>query len=158
MESVAARGYNCYLNCPCDLRGYSDQKLTNNKISLLMRKLKLLVVIFFALLFVSSCSRRSVAHRSRLTWEENFDQAISFDSNRWVKIPRGKSDWNRYMSYFDSCYAMRNGKLVLRGMANNGLVNDTARYLTGGVYTKDKVSFGFGRLEISARLNGAKGA
>ncbi len=40
------------------------------------------------------------------------------------------------MTDFDSCFAMRKGKLVLRGIANQTLPNDTAPYLTGGVYTK----------------------
>lgn len=42
------------------------------------------------------------------------------------------------MTDFDSCFAMRKGKLVLRGIANQTLPNDTAPYLTGGVYTKGK--------------------
>ena len=62
------------------------------------------------------------------------------------------------MSDFDSCYAMRDGKLVLRGLVNHSLPNDTAAYITGGVYTKDKVGFTNGRLEIHAKLNGATGA
>ena len=52
----------------------------------------------------------------KLVWEDNFDQTGSFDPASWSKIPRGKSDWNNYMSDFDSCYAMRDGKLVLRGL------------------------------------------
>lgn len=62
------------------------------------------------------------------------------------------------MSDFDSCYEMRDGKLILRGINNNFVSGDTAPYLTGGIYTKDKVSFGFGRLEIKAKLNAATGA
>ena len=126
--------------------------------SLFMSKKKILPVTYLVLLFICSCSGQKAVRKSSLTWEENFSQRNAFDSNKWTKIPRGRSDWNRYMSDFDSCYAIRNGKLVLRGMANNGLINDTARFLTGGLYTKNKVSFGFGRLEIRAKLNGATGA
>ena len=93
-----------------------------------------------------------------LVWEENFNQRKDFDSQVWSKIPRGKSDWNNYMTDFDSCYAMRKGKLVLRGIVNQTLPNDTAPYLTGGVYTKGKKAFSDGRIEICARLNAAKGA
>ena len=53
---------------------------------------------------------------------------------------------------------MRKGKLVLRGIVNQTLPNDTAPYLTGGVYTKGKKAFSDGRIEICARLNAAKGA
>lgn len=94
----------------------------------------------------------------KLVWEDNFDQTGSFDPASWSKIPRGTSDWNNYMSDFDSCYAMRDGKLVLRGLVNYSLPTDTAPYVTGGVYTKDKVGFNNGRLEIHAKLNGATGA
>ena len=123
-----------------------------------MRKESFLLLLSLAFILISSCARPLLVRKSKLVWEENFNQAGSFDASKWTKIPRGTSDWNRFMSDFDSCYAVRNGYLVLRGMANNGLVNDTASYLTGGVYTKDKVNFGFGRLEIRAKLNGAVGA
>lgn len=105
----------------------------------------------------SSCQRHS-SDQWKLVWEDNFDQTGSFDPASWSKIPRGTSDWNNYMSDFDSCYAMRDGKLVLRGLVNYSLPTDTAPYVTGGVYTKDKVGFNNGRLEIHAKLNGATGA
>ena len=91
-------------------------------------------------------------------WEENFDQAEHFDEASWSKIPRGRSDWNNYMSDFDSCYAMRDGNLVLRGLVNYSLPVDTAPFITGGVYTKGKVGFSDGRLDIRAKLYGATGA
>ena len=94
----------------------------------------------------------------RLVWEENFDQINDFDPAVWSKIPRGTADWNNYMSDFDSLYEMRNGNLVLRGIQNLTQPQDTAPFLTGGVYTKGKMGFMEGRLEIKARLNGATGA
>lgn len=94
----------------------------------------------------------------KLVWEENFDQTAPFDTTVWSKIPRGTADWNNYMSDFDSCYALRDGNLVLRGLVNYSLPNDTAPYLTGGVYSKDKKGFDNGRLEIRAKLQGATGA
>ncbi len=119
------------------------------------------ILLNFALalfVIVCACSRHVSIRKPALTWEENFNQNESFDEGKWSKIPRGTSDWDRHMSNFDSCYDMRDGKLILRGIKNTHLSNDTASYLTGGVYTKDKVNFGFGRLEIRAKLNGAKGA
>jgi hypothetical protein len=93
-----------------------------------------------------------------MVWEEDFNNQQGLDTSRWSKIPRGTSDWDRKMSDFDSCYAMRDGKMILRGIKNTSVTNDTSKYLTGGIYTKDKVGFSFGRLEIRAKLNGAKGA
>ena len=94
----------------------------------------------------------------KLVWEENFEQTDSFDPAVWSKIPRGTSDWDRHMSDFDSCYAMRDGKLILRGLVNYTQKNDTSPVLTGGVYSKGKKLFEHGRLEINARLHGARGA
>ncbi|KQC00260.1 glycoside hydrolase family 16 protein [Pedobacter sp. Hv1] len=115
--------------------------------------------IFFSLLIglFYSCSVTKNYHQ-QVFWEENFNQEHSLDTNKWSKIPRGGSDWNRHMSNDDNCYALKNGKMILRGIRNRDFSKDTSRYLTGGIYTKDKVSFGFGRLEIRAKLNGATGA
>jgi beta-glucanase (GH16 family) len=113
-------------------------------------------ILFFAITF-TSCNRHVSQSGQKLSWEENFSQN-SFDETKWSKIPRGKSDWNRNMSDFDSCYAMRDGKLILRGFKNTYLPDDTAQFLTGGLFTKGKVSFGFGKLEIRAKLNNARGA
>lgn len=90
-----------------------------------------------------------------LSWEENFN---SLDDTRWSKIPRGTADWQKHMSDLDELYAIRDGKLVLKGVKNTMLPSDPAEFLTGGVYTKDKVAFGLGRIEIRAKLNAAKGA
>jgi beta-glucanase (GH16 family) len=114
--------------------------------------------VFCVALHISACSKHFNIQKGTLQWKEDFDQTGSFDKSKWAKIPRGTSDWNKYMSDFDSCYAMRDGKLILRGIKNTRVTTDTTTYLTGGVYTKNKMSFGFGRLEIRAKLNGATGA
>ncbi|MFT3948325.1 MAG: glycoside hydrolase family 16 protein [Agriterribacter sp.] len=116
------------------------------------------IVFYSVMLLLAACSAQKKLHKQTLAWEENFNQKDAFDTTRWSKIPRGKPEWQKYMSDIDSCYAMRDGKMILRGIVNNSLPNDTAKYLTGGIYTKDKVGFGFGRLEIHAKLNGARGA
>lgn len=94
----------------------------------------------------------------KLVWEEDFNQTETFDTAVWSKIPRGKSDWNNYMSDYDSLYDVRDGHLVLRGLRNLTQPADTAPFLTGGLYTKGKKLFMDGRLEIKARLQGAQGA
>lgn len=37
----------------------------------------------------------------KLVWEENFNQNAGIDTTKWSKIPRGRSDWNNYMSDFE---------------------------------------------------------
>lgn len=123
-----------------------------------MNKTKFIIFSLAVWMVAGSCATSSRVATTRPFWEENFDQSTTFDTSRWTKIPRGTSDWNRHMSGYDSLYAMRNGNLVLRGIVNHNVADDTARVITGGVYTKDKVSFGLGRWEINAKLNGATGA
>lgn len=122
-----------------------------------MKKYNLLNLLALVILTMSSGCHSNQA-KWKLVWEDNFDQAGHFDEASWSKIPRGTSDWNNYMSDFDSCYAVNGGNLILRGLVNYTMPNDTAPYLTGGVYTKGKVGFSNGRLEIRAKLHGATGA
>ncbi len=111
-------------------------------------------------LLLLSCrsSRISSPKGWKLVWEENFNQKKGFDSRVWSKIPRGKADWNKFMSDFDSCFDMRKGNLILRGIKNGSIPTDTATYLTGGVYTHGKKTFQRGRIEICAKLHPAQGA
>lgn len=117
-----------------------------------------LFLLLFAIIVLSACSsKKENIEKWTLTWEENFE-GNTINTQVWSKIPRGLSDWNNYMSDYDSLLAIENGNLILRGIQNKVLPNDTAPFLTGGVFTKDKKTFGLGRLEIRAKLNGAKGA
>jgi beta-glucanase (GH16 family) len=149
-----------------------------------MKKIKIISFIFF-LFLVHACSSNdyqqmieqkleeatktedSIASGNKdwvLVWEQNFNlcgikyDPVSFDTTAWAKIPRGNPEWQKYMSRFDSCYAFRDGNMILRGIKNTTQKNDPAPYLTGGWYTKGKKSFGFGRLEIRAKLQSGQGA
>lgn len=125
-----------------------------------MRNLFLLLALPAILLAFSQCKQTEKVKDGGkwvLVWEDEF-KGKEIDEANWSRIPRGGSDWNNYMSDYDALYEIRDGNLILRGIENNVLPNDTAPYLTGGVFTKDKRTFGFGRLEIRAKLNGATGA
>jgi beta-glucanase (GH16 family) len=94
----------------------------------------------------------------KLVWEENFDIDDFINPDKWGYVPRGSADWNRHMSAYDSLYDVKDGKLILRGMVNPGLPGDTMPFLTGGVYTKNRVAFYHGRLEICVMFGDAQGA
>lgn len=96
-------------------------------------------------------------HKYRLVWQDNF-KGTTFDKRSWTKIPRGSADWNRHMSDADSLYAVKDGKLTLRGVNNHTEKQDTARFITGGLYTKDKRTIGYGKVEVRAKLSSAQGA
>ncbi|GAB1416055.1 hypothetical protein MASR2M117_14610 [Paludibacter sp.] len=101
----------------------------------------------------------------QLVWEQNFDKVgiaddpVSFDPESWTKSTRGSSDWNAHMTSHSTCYDFRDGNMVLRGIKNENVdPNDPSQYLTGGYTTKGKKNFGFGRIEIRAKLQAGQGA
>ncbi len=94
--------------------------------------------------------------RYALIWSEEFNSG-TLNKEVWSKIWRHNSDWAIHLSSHDSLYAFEDGDLVLRGIANDFLSNDTAAFLTGGIWTKNKKSFGFGRIEIRAKFDVAQG-
>lgn len=109
------------------------------------------------ILLTASCATIAKSQKGKLIWEENFNGKEINPAN-WSKIPRGSSDWNRHMSDDTSLYAQEKGNLILRGAVNADSLKDTSRLITGGVFTKGKKSFGLGRWEVRAKLNGAQGA
>lgn len=107
----------------------------------------------------SSCKSSQQGKGWRLVWEENFNRKGVIDTASWSKIPRGgNADWMKYMSDNDLCYDVTDGNLILKGLVNPDKTTDTATYITGGIYTKDKVNFTYGKIEVKAKLQGAKGA
>lgn len=119
----------------------------------IINKLSLLLCGFG---FTLSIAAQSPSYK--LVWKENF-KGKQINETHWSKIPRGGSDWNRHMSDHESLYEVKRGKLVLHGRVNDGIApSDTARYITGGIYTKGKKSIGYGKVEVKARLQAAQGA
>lgn len=93
----------------------------------------------------------------KLIWQDDFDQA-GLDTTKWSKTPRGAVDWNRHMTSDPACFDLKEGNLYLKGIVNNDPAADTAPRLTGGIYSKGKFSFQYGKVEIRAKLECAQGA
>lgn len=97
-----------------------------------------------------------------LVWCDDFSSG-QLDTAVWSRIPRGTPDWQNTQQPSDPrLIGWRNGNIVLRGIVNDRLDVDTAHYLTGGIWTKDKKSFARGkhasRVVVRAKLQGARGA
>lgn len=94
----------------------------------------------------------------QLAWHDEFD-GNQIDTASWGKCTRGKVDWNRQMSSDPALFSVADGVLTLRGIVNPDTQTDPVPFLTGGVWTKDKVAFApGGYIEIRAKMQGAKGA
>ena len=126
------------------------------KLECMAKRIIVLVLATVCALGVVSAKKPHV-NKYRRVWTENF-RGKTFDKESWSKIPRGYSDWDRHMSDYDGLYEVSGGCLKLRCIANNGVVPaDTARYITGGLYTLGKRSVNYGKVEIKAKLGEAKG-
>lgn len=94
-----------------------------------------------------------------VVWEENFEESDIIDSRYWTKIPRGRPEWQKYMSSHNDCYDVKDGTLILRGIPNNMRATaDTAIYLTGGIFSKGKKSFTEGKVSVRAKMNSVQGS
>lgn len=113
-------------------------------------------------------NKTNKSNKYKLVWQEDF-KGSSFDAKSWSKIPRDRPDWKRHMSYDDRLYEVKDGKLILYGVNNDGtyqydlngdgkLEADTARFVTGGLYTKHKKTIEYGKVEVRAKLGQAQGA
>uniref|UniRef100_UPI003217E4BA glycoside hydrolase family 16 protein n=1 Tax=uncultured Draconibacterium sp. TaxID=1573823 RepID=UPI003217E4BA len=92
-----------------------------------------------------------------IVWQDDFN-GPELDTLRWTKIPPNNADWGNYMTSDPQCYTFKDGKLYLTGIANKDKENDQRPYLTGGIYTKGKFAFQYGKIEIRAKLECAQGA
>lgn len=92
-----------------------------------------------------------------LVWHDEFD-GPELDPEKWSHCKRGRSDWNNTMSDDARCFALKNGRLQLRGLVNDPADRNTAPFLTGGVTTRGKFDFTYGKVVIRARFKSARGA
>ena len=95
--------------------------------------------------------------KRRLVWADEFDGA-ALDSARWSRCEKGTSDWDRHMSPRADLVQVKDGMLVMTGVANADTNADPRPFLTGGVSSRGKGLMGFGKVEIRAKFENQKGA
>ena len=118
-----------------------------------MKRLCFILLISIAFIRISYAQEH---RRYALIWHDEFDSGV-LDNQVWSKIWRSPADWAVHMTSDARLYAFEDGDLVLRGMVNDFLPNDEAPFLTGGVWSKNRKAFGFGRIEVRAKFDVALG-
>ena len=93
----------------------------------------------------------------QIIWQDDFDSS-NLDTTKWTRIPPNNADWGKHMTTDSKCYDISEGKLLLNGIVNKDTLSDSRPFLTGGVYTKGKFAFQYGKIEIRAKLECAQGA
>ncbi len=95
----------------------------------------------------------------KLVWAEEFNKGLN--KRYWTKCKKNGADWGNYMSDYKNCVVVKNGNLHLNGFVNekNGKKLDPkgGKFITGGIWSKDKFSFKYGKVEIRAKFSSATG-
>jgi beta-glucanase (GH16 family) len=93
----------------------------------------------------------------QIIWQDSFD-GPDLDTSKWTLIPPNNADWGKHMIADEQCYTISEGKIFLKGIVNPDTMSDPRSFLTGGIYTKGKFAFQYGKIEINAKLECAQGA
>jgi beta-glucanase (GH16 family) len=93
----------------------------------------------------------------KLIWHDEFN-GNKIDATKWSPCERGKPDWCNTMTRDPRCFRIGGGTLRLIGIVNPDTENDPSPYLTGGITSKGKFGFKYGKVEIRARFKSARGA
>lgn len=118
-------------------------------------KKKSKLATFLACAAFASCTTPQQDSQWKLTWEENFNDG-KLNTTIWSTIPRG-GGWAAYLADYPELYQFTDSTIQLMAIKNTNHPEDTARYLTGGIWTRYKKEFKFGRIEVRARLKSANG-
>jgi beta-glucanase (GH16 family) len=92
-----------------------------------------------------------------LFWSEEFE-GERLDETRWSRCERGTADWSDTMSRDDRLFQLGGGTLTLLGVVDPESGTNAPAFLTGGLTSKGKFTFQYGRIEIRARFRSARGA
>ena len=116
------------------------------------------LTVLISLCFLSLSPKENIEYVEwNLEWMDDF-KGKTLDTTVWSIMERHKDGGCRnYITSNPACYDLANGILKIKAIKNDVDPNDTASYLTGGIYTKFKKSFPPGRLDVRARFNGSKG-
>lgn len=125
--------------------------------------MKTLLVMLLFLIAAVPHEKKTGLHQEewRLIWEDNFE-GNKLDTSNWTLINtkplQRASDWNRHMINDSRVYSVNDGNLYLTAIRNPGIKDDSRPYLTGGVDSKGKFHFLYGKVEIRAKKECAQGA
>ncbi len=92
----------------------------------------------------------------RLVYSDEFD-GDSLDDSTWTRIDAGTPEWRRYMDATSSdLVEFRDGCIVLKGTKDTADAS-AADYREAGIYSLNKFSFRYGKVEIRARFDCVQG-
>ncbi len=96
------------------------------------------------------CALGASAER-KLVWCDEFD-GMELNTKIWNRCGQGASDWNRHMSTRPDLVQVKDGMLVMWGVANTETNKDPRPFLTGGVQSQHKGLMSLGKVEMRVKF------
>ncbi len=93
-----------------------------------------------------------------LVFSDDFEEVGEPNKTKWTYCKRRSSDWNKYMKNSEENVFVKDGKLFLRAIKNNDMSSDNVPYFTGGIESRNKFSFKYGKIEVRAKLTKGQGS
>ena len=75
----------------------------------------------------------------------------------WSRCLRQGATWNRWLSDSEEVVYIKDGKLVTRAIPNPDTTTDNVPMITGGIWSRDKFGFTYGRVEGRIKTHGWTG-
>lgn len=122
-------------------------------------KAKLAMILLSACALVS-CVNNSISSRDHmytLSWQDEFN-AQALDTTLWSWIPRQSARCFCNLTTDEHTYAFSDSTLRLYALYNDSILpQDTATFLTAGIWSQHKATFTYGKIMLRARIHGAVG-
>ena len=93
----------------------------------------------------------------KLIFEDQFNTTGKFDQSKWSFSSRGNPAWARYLTSSSDYASQANGFLNLT-MDNRRIEGDDVPYHSGGIESKSKFSFLYGKVEVRAKFKKGQGS
>lgn len=84
--------------------------------------------------------------------EFNGEDGTEPAGDKWSRCKRQSSTWNRWLSDSKDVVYMKDGNLVTRAIPNPDKKTDPVPMITGGIESKHKFGFTYGKVECRARV------
>ena len=116
----------------------------------------LVLIVMASDSFQIQAKKKAPCYKLFFREEFNLPDGSQPDSSIWSRAPRAKNMWAKWNSDSKDVVYIKNGRLVCRAIPNTNPA-DTAKMLTGAVFTKHKFVFKYGKIEVRMRTNMKKG-
>lgn len=89
--------------------------------------------------------------------EFNATDGTQPESEWWSRCTRMNATWNRWLSDSEEVIYIEDGKLVARAIPNPDTTSDNVPMITGGIWSRGKFGFTYGRIEGRIKTNPWRG-